>query len=140
MTPVGQNRRYEVRATDLRRRVGIADERGARGGSGASGSQLLTEYLILPHSSCCHRIVRIGEAAAYLNMSVVGVRKAASEGRLLSRRTGSVSESSIGRISTSTWVDLHRRVFGPTGGSVVLPGVRLDRSKILARQSGEDAA
>jgi excisionase family DNA binding protein len=33
--------------------------------------------------------MRIGEAAAYLNMSVVGVRKAASEGRLPSRRTGS---------------------------------------------------
>ena len=33
--------------------------------------------------------MRIGEAAAYLNMSVVGVGKAASEGRLPSRRTGS---------------------------------------------------
>ena len=26
-----------------------------------------------------------------------------------------VSESSIGRIATSIWVDLHRRVFGRTG-------------------------
>jgi len=33
--------------------------------------------------------VRIGEAAEYLNMSVVGVRKAAAEGRIPSRRTGS---------------------------------------------------
>ncbi|MFC9766239.1 IS607 family transposase [Rhodococcus jostii] len=33
--------------------------------------------------------MRIGEAAEYLGMSVVGVRKAASEGRLPSRRTGS---------------------------------------------------
>ena len=33
--------------------------------------------------------MRSGEAAAYLNMSVVGVRKAASAGRLPSRRTGS---------------------------------------------------
>ncbi|MFC0448564.1 hypothetical protein [Rhodococcus jostii] len=33
--------------------------------------------------------MRIGEAAACLNMSVVEVRKAASEGRLPSRRTGS---------------------------------------------------
>ncbi|BAH54956.1 recombinase family protein [Rhodococcus opacus] len=33
--------------------------------------------------------MRSGEAAAYLNVSVVGVRKAASAGRLPSRRTGS---------------------------------------------------
>src|SRR5574340_1600797 len=33
-------------------------------------------------------VMRIGEAAEYLGMSVAGVRKAASEGRLPSRRTG----------------------------------------------------
>jgi putative resolvase len=49
----------------------------------------ISSYLVLPNPSCCYRIMRIGEAAAYLNMSVVGVRKAASEGRLPSRRTGS---------------------------------------------------
>jgi putative resolvase len=46
-------------------------------------------HMVLPDSFCCSRFMRTGEAAAYLNMSVVGVRKAASEGRLPSRRTGS---------------------------------------------------
>jgi excisionase family DNA binding protein len=46
-------------------------------------------HMVLPDSFCCSRFMRTGEAAAYLNMSVVGVRKAASEGRLPSRRIGS---------------------------------------------------
>ncbi|MFD7007085.1 helix-turn-helix domain-containing protein [Rhodococcus jostii] len=73
--------------------------------------------------------MRIGEAAAYLNMSVVGVRKAASEGRLPSRRTGS-GQRVVDREDLDVYlVGLHRRVFQPRrGGSVVLPGVRLDRS------------
>ncbi|MFD6062358.1 helix-turn-helix domain-containing protein [Rhodococcus wratislaviensis] len=84
--------------------------------------------------------MRIGEAAAYLNMSVVGVRKAASEGRLPSRRTGSGQ-----RVFDREDLDVYlgrptRDCYSQQGGSVVLPGVRLDRSGILARQSGKDAA
>jgi excisionase family DNA binding protein len=53
------------------------------------GRFLLTGYLLFDSSLVLLTDMRIGEAAEYLGMSVVGVRKAAEEGRLPCRRSAS---------------------------------------------------
>ncbi|MDI9949149.1 excisionase family DNA-binding protein [Rhodococcus sp. IEGM 1305] len=86
---------------------------------------------------------RIGEAAEYLGPSVVRTRKAASEGRLPSRRTGSGH-----RIFDRADLDAYlvrpaSECAGATPERVAalyLPGVGLDRARGFAGPSGKDVA
>ncbi|ABG97139.1 possible DNA-binding protein [Rhodococcus jostii RHA1] len=85
--------------------------------------------------------MRIGEAAAYLNMSVVGVRKAASEGRLPSRRTGS-GQRVVDRQDLDVYLGrpTPESVPAPAGWKRCTAGCPARPVRIQARQLGKDAA